>query len=206
MHREKGEKGGLVPADYTLAEVESQLLVDRVVNNKAALDERYRLAHVLLQPEVRRDYAMIIIDTPPRMTLGTVNALVASHSYVVPVILDRTSSEAVTPFLKQVALLKADLAIDLRLAGIVGTLTRQSELSKREEAYRGQIELAAQEVLGGGRDYFVAQHLPIKSPVQNDDDLGYFLRDDQGSLRERFYDPIFDELWDRIMSSQNQLS
>jgi chromosome partitioning protein len=207
-HRRGLSCAWLVPADYTLAEVESQLLVDRVVNNKAALDERYRLAHVLLQPDVRRDYAMIIIDTPPRMTLGTVNAFVASHSYVVPVILDRTSSDAVTPFLNQVAALKVDLEIELRLAGIVGTLTRASDLTEREEKFREQIERAAQEVFGGGQNYFVAQHLPIKSQVQNDDDLGYFLKDGQGSLKDRFYDPIFDELWGRIMSppGPNQLS
>jgi chromosome partitioning protein len=198
----------LVPADYTLAEVESQLLVDRVVNNKAVLDERYRLAHVLLQPDVRRDYAMIIIDTPPRMTLGTVNAFVTSHAYVVPVILDRTSSEAVTPFLNQVSALKTDLDMDLQLAGIVGTLTRQAELSDREKKYRNQIELAADEVLGKSPHgcHFVAQHLPIKSAVQNEDDLGYFLSDDQGALSERFYDPIFDELWKRILSPANQLN
>jgi chromosome partitioning protein len=200
----------LVPADYTLAEVESQLLVDRVVNNKAVLDERYRLAHVLLQPNVRRDYAMIIIDTPPRMTLGTVNAFVASHAYVVPVILDRTSSEAVTPFLNQVDALKRDLKVDLRLAGIVGTLTRQAVLFDREVKYRKQIESTAKEVLGESPHglHFVAQHLPIKNAVQNYDDLGYFLADDQGPLSERFYNPIFDELWDRIMSppDPNQLS
>ncbi len=195
----------LVPADYTLAEVESQLLVDRVVNNKAMLDERYRLAHVLLQPNVRRDYAMIIIDTPPRMTLGTVNAFVASHSYVMPVILDDTSSEAVKPFLEQVKQLKADLDIDLRLAGIVGTLTRKAQLSPKEETVKEQIELTAREVLDEGHNYFVAQQLPIKSVVRNEDDLGYFLRDDIGPLKDRFYDPIFDELWNRIMSSPNQL-
>ena len=188
----------LVPADYTLAEVESQLLIDRVINDKEVLDERYRLAHLLLQPSVRRDYGMIIIDTPPRMTLGTVNAFVASHAYVVPVILDRASSEAVLPFLRQVESLKEDLDIDLRLAGMVGTLTRQAALSTRESDYKKQIESTARQILSGDSEYFVAQNLPIKSQVQNEDDLGYFLSDDQGPLKNRFYDPIFDELWKRI--------
>ncbi len=205
-HRQGLSRAWLVPADYTLAEVESRLLVDRVINNNAVLDERYRLAHLLLQPSVRRDYAMIIIDTPPRMTLGTVNALVASHAYVVPVILDRTSSEAVTPFLKQVELLKSDLELDLRLRGIVGTLTRTATLSDREEKYKKEIESAAREVLGEGQEYFVAQHLPIKTQVQNDDDLGYFLSDNEARLKDRFYDPIFDELWNRIMLPPNQLN
>ncbi len=190
----------LVPADYTLAEVESQLLVDRVVNNNAILDERYRLAHLLLHPSVRGDYAMIIIDTPPRMTLGTVNAFVASHAYVIPVVLDRTASDAVEPFLKQVQSLQADLEIDLNLAGIVGTLTRTADLSSREDKYRKLIHTVASEVIGRNREYFTAQHLPIRTQVQNEDDLGYFL----SNLKDEFYDKIFDELWERIMSQPNQ--
>jgi chromosome partitioning protein len=205
-HGQGLSRAWLVPADYTLAEVESQLLVDRVINNSAALDERYRLAHLLLHPSVRRDYAMIIIDTPPRMTLGTVNALVASHSYVVPVILDRIASEAVKPFLSQVKALKKDLEIDLSPAGIVGTLTRTATLSPREQTNKDQIEAIAREVLGDGREYFTAQHIPIRAEIQNQDDLGYFLSDANGPLRVNFYDPIFDELWNRIMSLPNQIS
>jgi hypothetical protein len=60
----------LVPAEYTLAPLESRLLTERVFHESSVLDERFRLAHVLLNPHVRREYAMIIIDTPPRMTLS----------------------------------------------------------------------------------------------------------------------------------------
>ena len=104
----------LVPASYTLAEVESRLLVDRVFGKQGSIDERYRLAHLLLNPSVRREYALIIIDTPPRMTLGTVNALVASHAYIVPTILDKVSSEALNPFLTQLEGLRSDLSLDLK--------------------------------------------------------------------------------------------
>ena len=190
----------LVPADYTLAEVESKLLVSRVVHNSAALDERYRLAHVLLHPDVRREYAMIIIDTPPRMTLGTVNAFVASHSYVVPTILDRISSEAVRPFLEQVKLLKQDLQLDTQLAGIVGTMTRELLISDVEQRYFDEVAITVKEVLQTDRDYRIRQNVPRKKQVTDSDDLGYFLRDGEGPLRERFYDVAFDQLWTRIMS------
>jgi chromosome partitioning protein len=190
----------IVPADYTLAEVESKLLIDRVFNEGALIDERYRLAHLLLHPHVRRNFAMIIIDTPPRMTLGTVNALVASHHYVVPAILDRVSSEAVKPFLTQVQALKEDLDVGVRLAGIVGTMTRQLEMSQGEQVYFRQIEATAQDILGPGREYMIKQNLPRKTQVTEKDDLGYFLSDNVGPLADRFYNSIFDELWTRIMS------
>ncbi len=191
----------IVPADYTLNSVESRLLVERVIHQRESLDERYRLAHLLLHPEVRREYAMIIIDSPPRMTLGTVNAFVASHNYVVPSILDKVSSEAVRPFLEQVKLLQTDLELRLELAGIVGTMTRQLQPTDTETKFLKQIEETATEVLGAGRrPYVVPQTLPRKAQITQEDDLGYFLRDAQGPLRDRFYDAIFDELWTRINS------
>lgn len=189
----------IVPADYTLAEVESCLLIERVMRqDENVLDERYRLPHLLLNPDVRHEYAMIIIDTPPRMTLGTVNALVASHSYIVPTILDRVSSEAVRPFLSQIETLKTDLSLNLKLAGFVASMTREKDLSASEEKYRDQIVATAEEVLGPCPDIFVKQNLPKKAAITNGDDLGYFLSDRVGPLR-RFYDPLFEELWTRVM-------
>lgn len=188
----------IVPSDYSLAQVESQLLVDRVFNDVDALDERYRLSHVLLNPDVRREFAVIILDTPPRMTLGTVNALVASHYYVLPVIFDRVSSEAIKPFLAQLALLKSDLDLDVRPAGIVGMMTRQSVLSASELRYRDVVADVANEVLGLA-NHLVVGHIPRKAQVTNADDLGYFLSDSDGPLRERFYNSVFNELWTRIM-------
>lgn len=190
----------LVPADYTLAQVESQLLINRVFDKGTILDERYRLAHLLLHPYIRREYALIILDTPPRMTLGTVNALVASHSFVVPTILDRVSSEAIKPFLTQVAMLKSDLQLKLKLAGIVGTMTRLNALSGNETRYRNQVAETAKGVLGPDTDVMIARNLPRKTQITDRDDLGYFLSDADGPLRVRFYDEIFDELWTRIMA------
>jgi len=193
----------IVPADYTLTQVESRLLIDRVIHHRQALDERYRLAHLLLHPHVRREYEIILIDTPPRMTVGTVNALVASHFYVIPAILDRVSSEAVKPFLTQVETLKRDLEVDVRLAGIVGTMTRQLPLSDTEKRYRDQIIRTAMEVLGTDESCMIEQNLPRKTQVTDQDDLGYFLRDSEGPLRDRFYDAIFNELWKRIMCASD---
>ena len=194
----------IVPADYTLTQVESKLTVERLIRNRPALDERYRLAHVLLDPQVRRQFAMIIIDTPPRMTLGTINAFVASHSYVVPTILDRVSTEALRPFLRQIKDMKEGLALDCELAGIVGTMTRTISLSAAEQQYRDLAEQTARAILGTPLDPMILQNLPRRAQITNNNDLGYFLRDGEAPMKDRFYDAIFDELWTRIMSPPNQ--
>ena len=190
----------IVPSQYSLTKVESDLMIERVIRPRQGLDERYRLAHLLLHPNVRREYSMIIIDTPPRMSLGVVNALVSSHSIIVPTIFDRISSEAIWPFLNQVSLLRSDLALDFRLAGIVGMLTRQEELTRVETQFRNRVVSAISDTAIGGEGGVLRHHLPRKAAITNSSDLGYFLSDDKGPLSERFYDPIFDELWDRIMS------
>ncbi|MBY0227009.1 MAG: ParA family protein [Hyphomicrobium sp.] len=188
----------LAASDYPLSELESKLLVSRVLDGEFGLDERYRLAHLLLQPAVRRDYSIIIIDTPPRMTLGTVNAFVASHYVVVPTILDRVSSEAVVPFLKQVETLRADLDLDLRLAAIVGMMTRTSMLNATEQRYLDHAISAAREIGPIARDDFDVATIPRKVQVTNEADLAYFLSDNNGPLASQFYNPLFNKLWTRI--------
>ncbi|MEO1610465.1 MAG: ParA family protein, partial [Pseudomonadota bacterium] len=187
----------LVPASYTLAEVEGQLLVDRVMKGRSELDERYRLAHLLLHPDVRREFGAIVLDTPPRMTLGTVNAFVASHFYVVPTILDQVSSEAIGPFLAQVERLKHDLDVELRSAGVVPMMTRQTHISDTEERILQQITSTVVEVTNEAADIVIKDNLPRKVQVTNESDLGYFLSDNSGSLK-RFYDPVFDKIWQRM--------
>lgn len=189
----------LVPASYTLAEIESRLLVEKVMKDLTSLDERYRLAHLLLHPHVRREFAAIVLDTPPRMTLGTVNAFVASHFYVVPAMLDRVSSEAVGPFLSQVEGLKRDLELDLRLAAIVPTMTRQAEMSSSEKRYLQQIEATAEEIVGKP-GATLAHNIPRRAQITNEEDLGYFLIEKEGEPLSRFYDPAFDEIWQRMHS------
>lgn len=62
-------------------------------------DVRYRLAQVLLSPRIQTVYDRIVIDTPPRITLGLVNALCAATHLVIPTQLNGLSIEAVQSFL-----------------------------------------------------------------------------------------------------------
>ncbi len=123
----------LVPANYDFSAMENTLLLKWLLRDEGGIDVRYRLANALLRPEVRQGYDLIILDMPPRLTLGSINALVASHYFLVPTIHDTISAESVAQFLSQMRGLKKDLDLDLELLGIVGTMTRGPARTAREE-------------------------------------------------------------------------
>lgn len=190
----KINRGWLVPSNYTFAQVENQLLLKWLLQQDGGLDVRYRLANALLRPEVRREYGAIIFDMPPRMTLGSINALVASHAFVVPTILDSLSVEAVSQFLANMKAIKSDLGLDIDLAGIAGMMTRAANLSANETR---ALELAREsgEIWKEGGDFVFKTTLPRRVAIANaaGEDIAYFGRDNEGPLA-RLFDPLFDEI------------
>ena len=189
----------LVPASYTLAQVENQLLLNWLLKTNEGVDVRYRLARVLLDPNVRREFKVIILDTPPRMTIGTVNALVASHYYVVPTALDRLSSESVPQFITNMKAIKADLGLDIELAGIAGMMSRVSTLSDNEQ-------LALDRAREGGyvwnatKDFVLEQTIPRRNAIADaaGGDLAYFGQDSDRRPLTELFDPLFSQLCENI--------
>jgi chromosome partitioning protein len=92
-------------------------------------DARYFLRDALDSPEVQNAFDVILIDAPPRLTTGAINALVASTHFLVPTKLDGLSAETMGSFLRQVAGLKAHMKLDLSLAGVVGMMTPSQPLT-----------------------------------------------------------------------------
>ncbi|MEW5963973.1 MAG: ParA family protein [Pseudomonadota bacterium] len=196
------DRGWLVPASYPFAQAEGRLLMQWLLPLSGAdhqIDVRYRLAHALLRPEVRDSYDVIIFDMPPRMSIGAVNALVASHYLIVPTILDKLSVEAISQFLSQMKAIRSDLGLHLQLGGIVTTMTRQSELSEREEDMIRMIEAGAR-VWDPDGDYLVKQNLPRREDIAAaaGDAVAYNLPGAKGQALRSFFDPIFDEVLTRI--------
>jgi chromosome partitioning protein len=192
-------RGWLVPANYSFATLENRLLLQWLINEDGRTDVRYRLANALLRPEVRQSYDAIILDMPPRMTIGSVNALVASHHFIVPTVLDRLSVEAVPQFITNVKAIKEDLRIDICLAAIVGTMTRQDALTASEEAY---LERARE---GGylwkdGKDYVCERTIPRRQAIANaaGDDIAYLLPPPDKANVRAIFDPLFKDICTRI--------
>jgi AAA domain len=73
-------------------------------------------------------FDIALIDTPPRLTAGTINALCSSTHLLIPTVFDKLSAEAVGTFVKGVHVLQTHLNPMIELLG-VGTLTyQQAEL------------------------------------------------------------------------------
>ena len=63
---------------------------------------------------------MVLIDCPPRLTTGCVNALAASDYVLIPVLLEETSVEAVPRILTWLKLFQSEVCRELDVLGVVG--------------------------------------------------------------------------------------
>ena len=113
----------LIPSSHGFDDVENRVMIEWFAAG-GSFDVRYHLARFFCDPEISQRYDVVLIDTPPRLTTGMINALCASSHLLVPTRLDVLSAEAVAPFLKSVETLIGDYNPTLKLAGVVGTMTR----------------------------------------------------------------------------------
>jgi chromosome partitioning protein len=132
----------VVTAYYDLAQADNRLTVEWLLNLRKpdrrtwrkwlsdlfvgkvyqANEMRYNLAQLLHSEAVRDNFDLIIIDCPPRLTSGTIQALCASSHVLVPTILDKASAESVASFCTQLETMKRrGLCPYLRHLGIVAT-------------------------------------------------------------------------------------
>ena len=86
-------------------------------------DPRFTLARLLASPGIEQHFGLIIIDCPPRITTGTVQALAAASYLLIPTILDGPSGEAVATFIGQVETFReAGLCPAIQYAGVLPTM------------------------------------------------------------------------------------
>jgi chromosome partitioning protein len=135
----------VITAHYDLAQADNRLLIEWLLRCRQASrstlrhtvidllfgklfrldDVRYKLADLLHSDAVRNAYDLVIIDCPPRLTTGMVQALCAASHLLVPTILDRPSIEAVPQLLSQVETLKKrDICPHLQYLGVIASKYR----------------------------------------------------------------------------------
>lgn len=111
-----------IPAYYDLAQTENRLMVEWLIKDQPSRMP-YFLAETLLQERLQDEFDLVIIDAPPRLTTGAIQALCASTHLLIPTILDGLSAEAVTTFVDQIETLKnKQVCPHIRYAGIVGSM------------------------------------------------------------------------------------
>jgi len=133
----------LVECDDPFGYFETRILLEWLIGDRKE-DIRYNLARVLHSPEIQQGFDRIVIDAPPRITTGLMNALCGSTHLVVPFVLDILSAERVGLFLETLRRMRGQLFPHLQLAGVVGTMKgdvsatlRKAEEDALDEAMRG---------------------------------------------------------------------
>lgn len=132
----------VIPAYYDLAQADNRLIIEWLLQCKPARaksamrmmrdllfgnaltmrDIRFNLADLLQSRAVRQEFDVIIIDCPPRLTTGAVQALCAGSHLLIPTILDQASAEAVIAFVEEIeGLKKGNVCPHIKYVGIVGT-------------------------------------------------------------------------------------
>lgn len=130
----------LFTSGQTFDRVENRLMMRWLVGEESS-DVRYRLAELLLSKPVQDEFDIVLIDAPPRLSLGTLNALCASHAILVPTILDALSVDAVGQFLLRANAFRP-LNKGLEFAGVIASNTSQTALTNDEQMARDSAKLA----------------------------------------------------------------
>lgn len=139
----------LLPSNYALNRAENLLLMRWLLDGSRA-DPRFALARLLAQEVINHKFKIVIIDTPPRLTLATVNALCAATHVVVPTNMDNLAIDNVGDLLSQMdSWFRKKLNPSIKLAGIIGTMSSQRELDDTELRSRLTVEQEARRRWGG---------------------------------------------------------
>ncbi len=102
----------ILPSDRRLAGAEVELVGEM---------SREHFLKKALQP-LRSQYEYIIIDTPPSLSLLTLNALTASDTVLIPIQCEYYALEGLSQLLSTVQLVQRGLNPDLRLEGVLLTM------------------------------------------------------------------------------------
>jgi cellulose biosynthesis protein BcsQ len=118
--KEKLPRTKIITCHYPFLKLENQLTMRWLVEDDFEFDLRYRVADVVRTQAVRKKFDVVIFDCPPRLTMGTINALCASTHLIIPTILDFQSAPPVDLTLQSLKDIKRRLNDDLKLLGVVG--------------------------------------------------------------------------------------
>jgi cellulose biosynthesis protein BcsQ len=163
----------LIECDDAFSNFETRLLLEWLIGDRKD-DIRYNLARVLHSHEVQNNFDRVIIDAPPRMTTGLVNALCASTHLVVPFVLDNLSAERDGLFLRTVRRMRGQLFPHLELAGVVGTLKGDGTEGLRDTEQRAilEAERGVSHNWGTGQYVFRDTLIPRKQSIADTAGIG----------------------------------
>lgn len=186
----------LYPTDYPFATIENNMMIQWVRAADAAdsthNDLMYRLCKQLKKPAFQLKFCAIVIDSPPRLTTGSINALCASTHLLVPTTLDDMSAQAAEYFLGQVDRMQNSdhpLFPKLKVIGIVPSIvSADSTLQVHEQRALDRLKAFGEK--SWNRSDFVLEEsrVPRRAEIARAAGLGV------AYLRNRANALIFDRL------------
>ena len=187
-------EGGIQPGrlcyianDYELSQIERAVEYAWVLDSLAD-DPRYRLAAFLSHAAevLKLDY--VLIDAPPRFTLGFVNGLSAATDMFVPMIVDGVSGRAVETFARQFVDVAPRLNPVIKWSGIIGMMSNgtSSQLPGTQERFAESAERAARARIPSAGGFLYDAVIPRSAYIGDATDAGipYIKSED---LREKKY-------------------
>ena len=111
----------IVPSNKHLAGAEVELV---------GLPRRERRLRETIQP-IRDRYDYVIVDSPPSLSLLTVNGLAASDSVLIPLQCEYYALEGLSELLQTVILVRDNVNSELKLHGVLLTMFQRTNLSKQ---------------------------------------------------------------------------
>ncbi len=132
-------------------------------------DIRYRLRAILHRAEIADRFDFILLDCPPRLTTGCVNALAASDYVMIPVLPNAVAAAAVPRLLRWLRHLRKAAFPELSVMGVVGNKAKYygDALVKKQQAELDSLAPLCQEQWGEPIRFFPAlrMHDPIAYPL-----------------------------------------
>jgi cellulose biosynthesis protein BcsQ len=121
----------LVRTSLELADVEDKLFAAFFLGERER-DPRFALARKLADPRIERDFDIVLIDTPPRLTMASVNALCASTHVLIPTALTPMSQSGAVTFVEYLAEFRNYICPHLYILGVFATFTARGTLTEAE--------------------------------------------------------------------------
>ncbi len=108
----------IIPATLNLAGIDVEFVKRMLEDNTFRQNDQ--LKYILR--EVRDEFDFIIIDCQPSLGIGTMNALVASDSVIIPVQCEFLALEGITQLLNSVIMVQSNMNPHLRIEGVLLTM------------------------------------------------------------------------------------
>lgn len=128
----------LVRTSLELADVEDMLFAAFVLEERKK-DPRFALARKLFDPRLGRDFDIVIIDTPPRLTMASINAFCASTHVLIPTSLSSMSRSGAVTFVHYLKEFRNNLCPSLEVLGVLPTFTVHEQLDAAEQKVVQQL-------------------------------------------------------------------